>query len=263
LPASQLAWFHWRLADLALDAGRVAEAERELRAGLRRAPDDHRLLDGLARAAAARGRWEDAVALGERAILAAREPATLALLVAGYEALGDSARSAGYERALSVAAAAQPQAMDRTWSLSLLDRGREIPRVLAQARQEIRSRPDVYGWDLLAWALHRSGDSGAALEAADRALALGTRDASLYFHAGMIAARAGRTGLAARRLEEALAINPRWHPSQPEEARATLRRLAAARARGLGAVDGSERPSYGGGGATLVLVRGDPPKRLP
>jgi tetratricopeptide (TPR) repeat protein len=103
--------------------------------------------------------------------------------------------------------------------------------VLARARQDLRTRRDVYGWDLLGWALYRSGDLDGALEAGDKALALGTRDASLHFHAGMIAARAGRTGLAVRRLEEALAINPRWHPTQPDEAQATLRRLADARAR--------------------------------
>jgi tetratricopeptide (TPR) repeat protein len=231
MPPSQLVWFHWRLADLALRAGHLDEAERELQAGLRLAAEDHRLLDGQARVALARGRWDDAVALGERAILGRPDPGTLALLVAGYEALGDSTRSADYQHALSVAVAAQPGGGHRMGDLFLLDRSREVPRVLARARQDLRTRRDVYGWDLLGWALYRSGDLDGALEAADKALALGTRDASLHFHAGMIAARAGRTGLAVRRLEEALAINPRWHPTQPDEARATLRRLADARAR--------------------------------
>jgi lipoprotein NlpI len=59
-----------------------------------------------------------------------------------------------------------------------------------------------------------------------RALSLGTRDAMLYFHAGMIDRSLGDTASARDRLETALAINPSWHPSQPAEARAVLDSLA-------------------------------------
>lgn len=225
MPRSQLAWFHWRLADLALRGGRPGEAERRLKAGLQQAPEDHRLLEGLARAAAARGRWHEAIARGERAVARALDPSTLGLLAQAYEVLGDTARAGEYERAMAAAVLRQPEALHRAWGHFLLDRGREVPRVLAQAHDEIRTRRDVYGWDLLAWALYRSGAAVKAAEAAGRALALGTRDASLHFHAGVIAAAAGDSSLARRRLEEALAINPRWHPTQPAEARALLERL--------------------------------------
>ena len=225
MPRSQLAWFHWRLSDLALRSGRLDEAEHELQAGLRLVPDDHRLLDGRARVAAARGRWREAIDLGERAIAQVVDPATLGLLSLGYGMLGDRARSAEYDRAMATAVQGRSDAMHRAWSLHLLDRGREVPAVLAAAREEIRARRDVYAWDLLAWALYRSGAVREALEASANALAMGTRDASLYFHAGRIAAAAGRGDLARIRLERALAINPRWHPTQPREARALLERL--------------------------------------
>jgi tetratricopeptide (TPR) repeat protein len=225
MPRSQLAWFHWRLGDLALRHGRVAEARREFEAGLALAPDDHRMLDGMARLAAARGRWREAITLGERSIATALDPATLGLLSSSYLMLGDSARGAEYERAMAATVLEQPEAPHRAWGLFLLDRKRDVPTVLAKAREEIRTRRDVYGWDLLAWALYHSGEIREAREASANALAQGTRDASLHFHAGMIAAAAGERGLARRRLEEALAINPRWHPTQPHEARALLERL--------------------------------------
>jgi hypothetical protein len=57
------------------------------------------------------------------------------------------------------------------------------------------------------------------------ALALGTRDASLFYHAGMIEAVLGRSADARRYLETALTINPHWHPSQPAEAKQVLGRL--------------------------------------
>ena len=59
-----------------------------------------------------------------------------------------------------------------------------------------------------------------------RALALGTRDAMLFYHAGMIALAAGDSAGARAQLEHALAINPAWHPSQPARVRAVLDTLS-------------------------------------
>jgi tetratricopeptide (TPR) repeat protein len=222
MPRSQLAWFHWRLGDLALRHGQPDEAERELKAGLALAPEDHRLLDGMARVALARGRWREAIDYGERASASTLDPATLGLLSVSWEMLGDSTRSVEYEHAMDAAVAQQPTGLNRQWAMLQLDRGRNVAGVLAKARDEINARRDIFAWDLLAWALYRSGDVREALDASARALAMSTRDASLLFHAGMIAAAAGDTPLAHRRLQEALEINPRWHPSEPDEARAVL-----------------------------------------
>jgi tetratricopeptide (TPR) repeat protein len=104
-----------------------------------------------------------------------------------------------------------------------------VPAVLARAERDIALRHDVYGWDLLAWALYQSGRPAEARGAMGHALALGTRDAALHFHAGMIDAALGLGAEASRHLETALAINPAWHPFQPAEARARLERLRARR----------------------------------
>ena len=225
MPPSQLAWYHWRLGDLALRQGHLDETERELGAGLRLAAEDHRLLDGLARLALARGRWHEAIAFGERAIARTLDPATLGLLAVANQAAGDTARAAEYEHAMSVAVLGQSDQFHRAWSLFLLDGGRDVPAVLSRAQAEMRTRRDVYGWDLLGWALHRAGRDAEAREAMVRALAMGTRDPMLYFHAGVIDAALGRRESARRHLEMALEINPRWHPFQPDEAREILGRL--------------------------------------
>ena len=225
MPAAHLAWFYWRLGDLALRHGRVREAEQELEAGLAVVPDDHRLLDALARAAASRGHWREAIDYGERAIAKTLDPATLGLLYQAYAASGDSGKAEEYYRAMSVTVLGQPDTFHRLWGLLLLDRGREVPAVLARAEREIQVRRDVYGWDLLAWALHKSGRDAEAAEKMRHALALGTIDASLFYHAGMIEAALGRPSDARRHLEAALAVNPHWHPSQPAEAKRVLDRL--------------------------------------
>jgi tetratricopeptide (TPR) repeat protein len=226
VPREQVAWFQLRLGDLALRTGHLDEAERELEAGLRIAPGDYRLLGTLARLRAVRHDWRGAADEGERAVAGALDPATLGLLSDAYTALGDSAKAGEYYRAMALAVLRQPGPYHRAWSLFLLDHHREVPRVLAKVRDELRTRKDVYGYDLLAWALHQSARDAEALAPMRRALELGTRDAMLYYHAGMIAVAVGDTASARADLRTALAINPYWHPLQPAAARALLDSLA-------------------------------------
>ena len=223
-PSSQLAWFHWRLGDLALRAGRPDDAHRELARGLAVVPDDPRLLATMARLAAARHRWTEAIDDGERALSRVVDPATLGLLSQVYAAAGDSTRSADALKAMAVAVLAQPGPFHRGWSLLLLEQGREVPEVLARARAELATRRDIYGWDLLAWSLYRSGRAAEAVPATERALALGTRDAMLWYHAGMIRLAAGDSAGGRLALGTALRINPLWDPFQPDSARAALDR---------------------------------------
>src|SRR4029450_6313754 len=114
-----------------------------------------------------------------------------------YRALADTGRAREYYHTMELAVLQQPGPFHRAWSLFLLDHGREVPRVLARVREEIQSRRDVYGYDLLAWALHLSGDQRQASIAMSRALVLGTRDAMLFYHAGVIALAQGDQARAA------------------------------------------------------------------
>ena len=224
MPRSQVAWFHWRLGDLAMRNGRAGEARAELERGLAIAPEDPRILATLARLSATRHRWAEAVGYGERALARALDPVTLGLLSRAYAATGDSAKSADASRAMAVATLGQPGPFHRAWSLFLLDHGADGAGVLAGARAELATRRDVYGWDLLGWALYRSGRAKEAVEAAARALGLGTHDATLYYHAGMIRLAAGDSGSGRAALRTALEIDPHWDPFQPDSARAALAR---------------------------------------
>ena len=222
MPKEQIAWFHLRLGDLALRTGHLDEAERELDSGLGIAPDDYRLLGTLARLYAVRHDWRRAAEDGELSVARALDPATLGLLHDTYVALGDSATAEEYYHAMALAVLRQPGPYHRAWSLFLLDHDREVPRVLAKVEEELATRRDIYGYDLLAWALHKSGRDAEARAPMRRALALGTRDAMLHYHAGIIDRALGDSASARAQLEAALAINPYWHPSQPAAARAVL-----------------------------------------
>jgi tetratricopeptide (TPR) repeat protein len=222
LSRAQLAWYHLRVGDAELRVGRPAVADSLYRAGLAIHPDDHRLLSALAHSALVQHRWREAADLGERAIAQTLDPATLGTLSDAYAALGDTARSEETARALDVAVLQQPGAYHRAWSLFLLDHGRHVGKVARKVRDELRTRTDVYGYDLLAWALHAQGRDREAAQAVDHALSQGTRDAQLYHHAGVIHRALGDTSVARAMLERALAINPYFHHRQPDVARALL-----------------------------------------
>ena len=222
MPAEQLAWFNLRLGDLALRNGHLSEAKQELRNGLAICPPDYRILGALARLEASRHRWSAAIGYGEQAIASALDPATLGLMGDAYRAKGDSIKAEEYYRAMELAVLQQPGPFHRAWSLFLLDHDREVPRVLGKVREEIQTRQDIYGYDLLAWALHKSGDDRGAGAAMRSALALGTRDAMLFYHAGMIALAQGNRPQARDYLKQALQVNRYWDPFQPAQARAVL-----------------------------------------
>ena len=208
MPREQAAWFHLRLADLYMRQGRERGAERELRDGLAIHPGDHRLLAGMARLAASRHDWREAIRYGDSAIAIVLDPATLGVVSDAYAALGDSAKAAEYIAAMEVAVGQQMGAYHRAWSLFLLDHGRRVSEVLAAAQAELVGRRDIYGYDLLAWALYESGRPRDARAPMAAALAQGTQDATLFYHASMIARATGDYSAARDFLRRARTIAP-------------------------------------------------------
>jgi tetratricopeptide (TPR) repeat protein len=222
----QLAWFDLRLGDLAFRNGRLDLAAQTYRRGLATVPEDPRLLTALAQLRAAEGHWQEAIALGERSIAGLLDPATLGLLADSYEAIGDSGRSGEYARAMEVAVSRQPGAYHRGWALFLLDRHRRVDDMLARSMAELATRKDVYGYDVAAWALHQAGRDREARVLSDSALARGTRDGLLHFHAGVIALGLADSSHARSEFTRALDINAHFHPRHADEARLALRGLS-------------------------------------
>jgi tetratricopeptide (TPR) repeat protein len=226
LPPEQVAWFHLRLGEVEARAGRPRAAREAFTSGLVLAPDDYRLLAALARLETIQGHPRKAIELAERSLSERLDPGTLGTLSEAYEIMGDTARAGEAFRAMEVSVAAQPGAYHRAWGLFLLDHNRRVPEVLERARQEILVRRDIYGYDLLAWALFKQGLHMEARRAARQALRLGTEDASLFYHAGMIERALGDRAAARDYLERALTINSEFHPIQARIAYEALRSLS-------------------------------------
>jgi predicted Zn-dependent protease len=182
------AWFHLRVGDLELRAGRAADAAKAYRAGLALDDRDPRLMTAMARVAEQQEKPEAVIAWGERAIAVRMDPATLGLLARAYSQVGDGAKASEYAQTLAVVASAQQGPNDRAWSLYLLDQQEQVTTVLAKAKAELVTRRDVYGYDLVAWALYRAGRFSEARVMMAQAMRLNTPDPMLQHHAAMIAA---------------------------------------------------------------------------
>jgi tetratricopeptide (TPR) repeat protein len=226
LPLEQVAWFHLRVSDIALRNGNLGEARRALRSGLRVAPADPRLLATAARLAALRHDWREVIELGER-VGARADIATLAVIGDAHAALGHAVEAESWYQAIEQAAQDNPEPFNRQWTLFRLDHDRQVAPTMSLLRDEIRVRQDVYGWDQLAWALYRTGDYAEARAAMTQALRMGTRDAVLFFHAGLIERALGNDVAAERLLREAVTLNPHFHPNFPARAQEILDSLRA------------------------------------
>lgn len=222
LPKEQVAWFYLRVGDIDVRNGRLRSARSLFDDGLKIEPNDYRLLDAMSHLEAIEGNPKKAIEYGQRGIAIKLDPATLGTIGDAYRSIGDTAQAEQYYKTMEVAVSGQPGAYHRAWSLFLLDHDRRIPEVLANVRKEIEARKDVYGYDLLAWALHKEHRDAEARPAMTEARQLGTRDAMLFYHAGMIERSLGAQKRARYFLTTALAVNPSFHPTQPAEARAVL-----------------------------------------
>jgi tetratricopeptide (TPR) repeat protein len=110
----------------------------------------------------------------------------------------------------------------------LLKGGADPVRALKLAEEELRRRQDVFTEDVFAYALLRNGKTAEAARASAHALRLGTRDARLSFHAGVIAAAQGDLASARRRFAEAVTLSPPLSPAELTEARQNLSQIAQA-----------------------------------
>jgi tetratricopeptide (TPR) repeat protein len=227
LSPEQGAWWQLRLGEVAVRAGERRRARQAFEAGLALRPEDHRLHAALARLDAAEGRWREARAHGDAVLAVQLDPVTLGVMADAARALGDTTAATRAEAALAAAVSDTGGPVHRPWLLREADDRSAAARVAALARADVAVRPDVGGWELLAWALDRAGDALAADSAMARALALGTRDAALWYRAAVIAHDRRQEARARALLDSALALNDHFDHRHAAHARALRDSLEA------------------------------------
>ncbi len=224
----QVAWVAVQLGDELFNTGNLKDAEREYDRALYVFPDYHTALAAKARARFAAGDTEAAINLYTQAQNRVPLPDTAVALGDLYFKLGRTEEAARQYKLLEfIEKLGDGSAATYSQQLALfyLNNDTRLDDALRIARRERAQRQDIYTCDLLAWALYKSGDLTNAKIASDEALRLGTRDARLHYHAGMIQAALSNGVEAKKHLNLALEINPYFDVRQADIARAALMKL--------------------------------------
>ncbi len=225
----QIAFCRYRLGELAFHTGNLDEAENHYRSGLPADPDSAALRQGLAKVLAARGDTAQAIARYRESTTRAPLPEYLIEFGELLDAAGRHDEAAATYRALAVRfgaleAGGATEYVDA--ALLAADHG-DPAEAVRLAQLEFGRRQSVVTADVLAWSLHRAGRDEEAIGYAERAAALGWRDATVTYHRGMILAALGRTGEAVAALSDALRTNPHFSPLHAPRARQALTALGA------------------------------------
>ena len=208
-------WYRVRLGELYFRTGNLEKAGEQYDAARQLQPEGFFVLEHLAELRAAQGRYDEAIALYQGIIVRVPRAEILQALGDVYAFMGklqeakpwlDRARDA-YLKSVQAGNAHYYHHLAGYYSDA-----EEVPvEALRWARKDREVRQSIYAYDALAWALYKNGEFGPAAQEMSQALALGTKDAHLLFHAGMIFARAGELDRGRALLKESLAVNPRYH----------------------------------------------------
>ena len=214
LDADATAWAYTRLALYELQQGRRKQAQDACAHALSYQKEHAPALLAKGRMLLSEGKNAQAVPILKRA-------ATLNPLPEYQWLLADALRSVRQEKA---ARAVENQLVrhgavtdPRTLALYLATRGQQPRMAVNLARQELKNRADVFTLDALAWTLLADGQVQESRLLMKRALAEGTQDARLFFHAGTIALKGGEKPEARRWLSKANKIRQMLLPSEREQ----------------------------------------------
>ena len=228
LPAENLAWLYYELGEYEFQAGDIGAANHAYLTALYIHTGDYRALAGLGKLRGTQGRYDEAIKLYQSAIAVVPMPMYVAELGDIYNQAGNTAEAKKqYQLVEYIGMLGQINQVlhNRDLALFYADHDIKLDKALALAHKEFEVRHDIYTWDALAWALYKNGKYQEASDASEHALRPGTRDALLFFHAGMIASRLGQTSGAKERLQTALNINPAFHVIYAGVARQQLKIL--------------------------------------
>ncbi|WP_089936464.1 tetratricopeptide repeat protein [Candidatus Entotheonella palauensis] len=215
------AWSHVRLTLYELQAGQVQQATNRIAATIDAWPDYAPALAVHGRLLLAEGEPHNAIAPLKRAVALNPLPESQWLLIEALHAVDRTDEAKAVEQTLMQRGVADDR---RTLALYLATTGRDPGLAVQLAQAEFKVREDVLTLDALAWALRAAGKYQEARAVNARAMKAGTRDARLFYHAGVIAAAVGEHEEASHWFARATAERQMLLPSE----RAQLIKAAAA-----------------------------------
>ncbi len=224
-----LAWTLVQLGHLYFNHGNLTQAEHQYAAALHAYPSYLYALAGLGNVRAVQGRYAEAISLYERSLAVIPLPEVAGTLGDVYARLGrreDAERQYALVEYIGRLTPLNEVVYNRDLAFFFADHDRRLDQAVALAEREAAVRRDIYTADTVAWAYFKEGRLVDAERMMQRALGLGTRDARLFYHAGMIAWKQGDRLRARVLLTQALRTNPYFHVLHADEARNLLDQLS-------------------------------------
>jgi tetratricopeptide (TPR) repeat protein len=228
------AWAYVIIGNLRLQQDDVDAADAAYLHAGRALPGDAMVNAALARIAVARGDLAGAEALLRSAV--EQRPLPEYAIALG-ELLESEGRAAAAEEQYALVRATQQllaaSGVDTDIELALFDadRGVDPAGTYARALSAYARRPSIFAADTVAWAAYKAGRIEDAQRYIEEALRLGTRDARLAYHAGVIAQAAGDGAEAGEHLRPAVAAEHALPPAYAASARTMLEALTEEAAR--------------------------------
>jgi tetratricopeptide (TPR) repeat protein len=225
--AESAAWVNTRLAFYEFQAGHVDETEQRCAFALSLQKNYAPTLLLKGKMLLAQNRFRDAVDALQNAATLNPLPEYQWTLAEALRAAGRENEASGIEAQLRKHGA---RSDPRTMALFFATRHKNPEMALRLARAELDSRGDVFTHDAVAWSLAAAGNLAEAHGEMQRALAEGTEDGRLFFHAAVIASQTGHAADAERWLRKASELSQLLLPSERNELQNAAARAAEKKA---------------------------------
>lgn len=230
LPAENIAWAKVMLGSFYFKKGDLEKAARSYEEALQSYNNHYLAMEHLAEVYTAKGNYEKAAALYEKALELNPKPHYYLKLGEVYGKLGMTEKSKeSYTKAearYKEYAESGIRGHSRELVLFYADHNTNLDKALELAKRDSEDTEDIYAYDTLAWAYYKTGNLDKAMDAMNKSLRLGTKDALLYYHAGVICHKLGKKDEARKYFDLVLGTNPFFDKESADEVRLALSELS-------------------------------------
>lgn len=216
-----IAWTQVMIGLYHFNQGEFDKAEKHYNNSMDILEDYYLGLEHLAELNAVRGNLETARQQYLKVIELNPAPEFYAALADVYEELGNTEKSEEYRKTAKSSLEKYVDEGDVGYYRALAnfyaDNDIELDKALDLAKKDLELRKEIYAYDTLAWMYYKNKNLDSAKLLIRKALEYGTKDAELYYHAGMIDFRLENYESARNYMNKVLEINPEFNGSEEVE----------------------------------------------